>query len=263
MMMNEDNVASLAKEATILMDNEADLMCASQRFMQPLPPQTKYPPHPKWIGEKHWPLNASNSKELVMGFRLDRMVTPAAALQTPGGLGVSLSMGEFKKLLDPELVERIKDFLKGNDPATTVRLSDSALLKCINMPNQGNIVKIEKNQSGLDTFISLGDVTIQKLFSLSEVLTFDAMRFEDGQCSMAKCVVNMLRGIRDMIPPECQLVEPSQTMQFVKQAGLEALKARERGEPESVALWGIREDLLFRNFETVNLMVFDLSREPL
>lgn len=264
--MADFETLDLASQAVKLMDNEADLRDATRRFRAPLPAQTKFPPQPKWIGEKHWPLNPSNSKELVLGYRLEYMLTPFAALQSPGGIALCLSAEELKKLFDPIVYERIKDFLKGDSAASDFKLSDAAIMKCVVLPHQGNGVKVVKAVGDSEVYISLGDVSIRRLYSLSKPLLSSLQRLQDHQHQVVELTVNLLRKIKNNIPLEAQLVTSYETIQFVQEVAGEFLSLRERkegGKYMTDFYCNVQEDLLFKHFEAFNMMAYDHCIEPL
>ncbi|XP_034250654.1 uncharacterized protein LOC117651045 [Thrips palmi] len=142
----------------------ADLKRATRRLLA-----TRQGP-PKWVLEKAYPLNPSQSKRIVIGLCLERRLHICVAIENASGLGIKLRSGDLEHLLDRSWVDTVLQHLSEPTAYGKSMKSDGFEFKCTLLRNSEPGLRISALDEEKECYVILGAVTCKRLFELKHAL---------------------------------------------------------------------------------------------
>jgi len=179
-------LSSLFQSVT-LWTEDAECTRAMRRLIAP--PQDP----PKWVLEKCWDLNASRSKQIIVGFDMSRMMDIMILLGTPSGLGVKLSVLEVHHLLSTKLRDVVLEHVEHPKCAGNSHTKAGAAEYLCTVLRSGEPgLRVSKGEE----YVVLGKVTCQMLYFMAPAILQRVAFLDVVGLDGAKWIVRYLEAAR-------------------------------------------------------------------
>lgn len=213
--------------------------------------------NPRWVLEKTWHLNPSMSKNLTVGYCLERQLQPLVTIQNPAGLGIKMNKNELLTLLDAKWRELVLNHLKNPCPGER-RVFGDFECKCMTLNTGEPGLRLAK-VGEKEMFCVLGGITVKNLFDMTPAIL---ERLDMLVCARDLCVtflVGLLGALRARIRADTPVSQPHHVMPYIKDFAKERDSIRIVPPCHDVVRMcdEVNSDMLYRHADVTSRMLTD------
>ena len=154
---------------------------------------------PKWVLEKAYPLNHSQSKRVVIGLCLERRLHICVAIENASGLGIKMGADDLEHLLDRSWEEAVLQHLQEpNAYGKSVRRGGFEF-RCTLLRNSEPGLRISALNEEKECYVILGGITCKRLFEMKYALRHKLEMLKRVSQDSDKWLLRYLEGLKSEI----------------------------------------------------------------